>query len=140
MKLKIKRLHPDAIVPKYAHAHDAGMDLFCVDAFDILPLERKSVPTGLALEIPAGYVGLVWDKSGLSHKNGIKTLGGVIDSGYRGEVCIGIVNLSKETFRFEKGHKITQLLIQKVEQPDIVEAEELSDSTRGEGGFGSTGK
>jgi dUTP pyrophosphatase len=140
MKLKVKKLHPDAIVPSYAHPGDAGMDLFCVEAFTMVPGDRKSVPTGIALEIPKGCVGLVWDKSGLSHKHGIKTTGGVIDSGFRGEICIGLANLSSEKYTFEKGHKIAQLLIQKVEHPKIEESSVLSDSARGEKGFGSTGK
>jgi dUTP pyrophosphatase len=140
MILKVKRVHKDAIVPKYVHSDDAGMDLFCVEQFSLKPSERKSVPTGIAMEIPEGHVGLVWDKSGISHKQGVKTTGGVIDAGYRGEICIGLVNLSSESVTFEKGHKIAQILIQKVEHPKIIEATELSDSVRGEKGFGSTGK
>jgi dUTP pyrophosphatase len=140
MKLKIKKLHPDAIIPQYAHVGDAGMDLYCVEAFSLTPGERKSIPTGIAMEIPPGHVGLVWDKSGLSHKYGLKTLGGVIDSIYRGEVCIGLTNLSETEFKFEKGHKIAQILIQKVEHMEIEEVAELSDTARGEKGFGSTGK
>jgi dUTP pyrophosphatase len=140
MKLKIKKLHPDAVIPKHAHATDAGMDLFALDAFEMAPNERKSIALGIAIEIPEGYVGLIWDKSGLSHKYGIKTFGGVIDSGYRGELHVGLMNLADESFRFEKGHKVAQLLIQKVEYIDFEEAGELSQTTRGEGGFGSTGK
>ena len=91
MQLKIKRLHKDAILPTYAHSDDAGMDLYCVESFTIEPGERKSIPTGLAFEVPDGYVGLIWDKSGLSHKYGFKTLGGVLDAGYRGELLVGIM-------------------------------------------------
>lgn len=140
MQLKVKKLHKDAIIPSFAHNNDAGMDLFCIEAFGLAPGERKSIGTGLAFQIPDGYVGLVWDKSGLSHKYGLKTIGGVIDAGYRGEVCIGMTNLSDTAFHFEKGHKIAQLLIQKVEHPEIIESTELDDSKRGEKGFGSTGK
>ena len=140
MRIKIKKLHPDAKIPNYAHAGDAGMDLFAVESVELEPGERKSVPLGLAVEIPEGYVGLIWDKSGLSHKYGIKQFGGVIDSGYRGEIHAGVMNLSDKYFSFEKGHKIAQLLIQKVEQAQFEEVEELSDSTRGEKGFGSSGK
>ena len=140
MLLKIKRLHPDAIIPKFAHPDDAGMDLFCVEKFSMAPGERKSIPVGLALEIPEGYVGLIWDKSGLSHTYGLKSFGGVIDAGYRGEVAIGLMNLSDTEFHFEKGHKIAQILIQKIEHPEIKEVEELSSTLRGEKGFGSTGK
>lgn len=139
-KLKIKKLHNDAIVPKFAHPGDAGMDVFSVERVEIKPSERVQIKTGLAFEIPKGCVGLIWDKSGLSHKHGLKMLGGVVDSGYRGEVMLGVINLSKETYILEKGHKVAQILIQKVEHPDIVEVTELSETKRGKGGFGSTGK
>ena len=140
MNIKVKKLHPDAIVPKIAHPGDAGCDLFAVEGVTLEPGERGQVPTGLALAIPDGHVGLIWDKSGLSHKSGIKTLGGVVDSGYRGEILVGVINLSEESYTFEKGHKVAQMLIQKVESPIFEESEELSDTSRGEGGFGSTGK
>ena len=140
MKIKIKKMNPDAQIPKFAHHDDAGMDLCVVDTVEIAPGERKSVPLGIALEIPEGYVGLMWDKSGVSHKYGIKTFGGVIDAGYRGEIHAGLMNLSDKFFRFEKGHKVAQLIIQKVEQVDLVEVDELSPSVRGQAGFGSTGK
>jgi dUTP pyrophosphatase len=140
MQVKIKKLHPDAVIPKFAHQNDAGMDICVPERVTIAPGQRKSIPLGLAFEIPDGYVGLLWDKSGLSHKYGIKTFGGVIDAGYRGEIHAGVMNLSKETYVFEKGHKIVQFLIQKIEHPTIVEVDELSESHRGEKGFGSSGK
>jgi dUTP pyrophosphatase len=140
MHVKIKKLHSDARIPNRAHPDDAGVDLYTVDPVELGPGERKSIPLGIAIEIPDGYVGLIWDKSGLSHKYGIKSFGGVIDSGYRGEVHAGVMNLSDKYFKFEKGHKIAQLLIQKIEHVIFDEAEELSDSSRGAGGFGSTGK
>ncbi len=140
MEIKIKKIHPEAQLPKFAHADDAGMDLFVPERVTVAPGERKSIGLGIAIEIPEGYVGLMWDKSGLSHKYGVKTFGGVIDAGYRGEIHAGIMNLSKETYVFEKGHKIVQLLIQKIEHPRVIEVEELSDSHRGHGGFGSSGK
>jgi dUTP pyrophosphatase len=140
MKLKIKKLHPDAVIPQYAHDNDAGFDLYTVEQFELEPGERKSVPLGLALEIPDGYVGLIWDKSGLSHKFGIKSFGGVVDAGYRGEIHAGIMNLSDKFFSFEKGQKIAQLLIQKVERVDFEEVQDLSATDRGTGGFGSSGK
>jgi dUTP pyrophosphatase len=138
--LRIKKLHPDAIVPSFAHPGDAGFDLFASEHIIVKPQERVSVPTGIAVEIGDGYVGLIWDKSGLSHKHGLKTMGGVIDAGYRGEVKVGMINLSNETYTFEKGHKVAQMLIQKIEHPTIELVDELSDSSRGTGGFGSTGK
>lgn len=140
MKIKIKKLNPDTRIPVYAHSGDAGMDLYTIEQFELEPGERKSVPLGISVEIPEGYVGLIWDKSGLSHKYGIKSFGGVVDSGYRGEIHAGIMNLSDKFFSFEKGHKIAQLLIQKIEQVEFEEVQELTDTDRGRNGFGSTGK
>lgn len=140
MNIQVKKLHPDATLPNIAHPGDAGCDLYAVEEVVLNPGERGQVPTGLALELPQGYVALIWDKSGVSHKGGIKTLGGVIDSGYRGEYKIGVINLSDQVYVFEKGHKVAQMLIQKVETPTFEEVTELSDTSRGEGGFGSTGK
>lgn len=140
VELKIKKLHKDAVLPTYGHRGDAGFDLYTVEDVEVKPGERKQVPTGLAMEIPGECVGLVWDKSGLSHKEGIKTLGGVIDSGYRGEVKIGVINLSDKPYTFEKGHKVAQMIIQERIYADVLEVEELSVTERGEGGFGSTGK
>ncbi len=139
MKIRVKKLHPDAKVPAFAHPGDAGMDLYSVADMTLAPCERGSVPTGIAIELPDGYVSLVWDKSGPSHKFGVKTLGGVLDSGYRGEYLIGLINLGQEPFEIRKGQKIAQLLIQKVERPEIEETDELGDTSRGAGGFGSTG-
>ncbi|MFH1455065.1 MAG: dUTP diphosphatase [bacterium] len=140
MILKIKKLHPDAKIPKYAHHDDAGFDLFAIENILLKKGERAMIPTGVAMEIPEGYVGLVWDKSGLAMKHGIKTMGGVVDSMYRGEIMIGLINLSNEDYVFEKGHKIVQMVIQKKETVDFKEVKELSDTVRGKGGFGSTGK
>ena len=140
MKLKIKKLHPDAEIPHFANPGDAGMDLYVPERVTLMPGERKTVDLGLALEIPDGYVGLMFDKSGPSHLHGIKTFGGVIDSGYRGEIHAGVMNLSDRSFVFEKGHKIVQILIQKVEHPDIVVVKKLSKTNRGAKGFGSTGR
>jgi len=140
MELKIKRTHPDAKIPSYAHLGDAGMDLYTVERVEIKPGERLQIGSGIAAEIPMGYVGLLWDKSGLSHKHGLKMLGGVIDAGYRGEIYVGVINLSEESYVFEKGHKMCQMLIQPVAHPTINIVEELEESSRGSGGFGSTGK
>ena len=140
MKVKIKRLCKDSIIPNYVYLDDAGMDLYCIESFSLAPGERRSVSSGLAFEIPRGYVGLIWDKSGLSHKYGLKTFGGVLDAGYRGELFVGLMNLSSKAFRFEKGHKIAQILIQKIEHVEIKEVKKLSISKRGKGGLGSTGK
>ncbi|KKP56463.1 MAG: deoxyuridine 5''-triphosphate nucleotidohydrolase [Parcubacteria group bacterium GW2011_GWB1_35_5] len=140
MKLKIKKIHPEAKLPEYANSGDAGMDLFALEKVIVKPGEIKRIRSGIAMELPEGYVGLCWDKSGMSINHGMKVLAGVIDSGYRGEIIMGVVNLSKESYAFEKGHKVMQMLIQPIEIMEIVEADELSNSQRGEGGFGSTGK
>lgn len=140
MELRIKKMHQDAVLPQYAHHDDAGMDLYVTESVTLQPGDRVQVATGIAMEIPEGYVGLIWDKSGLSHKHGMKTVGGVIDAGYRGEIKVGMINLSDESYTFETGHKVAQMLIQKVEQPIIVEVDTLEDSVRGENAFGSTGK
>jgi dUTP pyrophosphatase len=140
MNIRIQKLHKDAKIPEFAYKNDAGMDLYTPEKVSLRPGERKSIGLGIAIEIPDGYAGLMWDKSGLSHKYGIKTFGGVIDAGYRGEIHAGVMNLSKETYIFEKGHKIIQLIIQKVEHPKIIEVKKLKDSNRNKKGFGSSGK
>lgn len=140
LTLKIKRLREDAKIPHYAHPGDAGLDLYAAESVTLAPNARAAVPTGIAMEIPEGHVGLIWDKSGLSVKHGLKTLGGVVDSGYRGEVLVGIINLSDDEYTIRKGEKVAQMIIQRKETIVIEEAEELSDTSRGEGGFGSTGK
>ena len=140
LRLKIKKLNPEAKLPIYAHPDDAAMDLYAVSDTKIEPDERTSIPLGIAMEIPQGYVGLIWDKSGISHRHGIKTVGGVIDAGYRGEIAVGVINLSDTPYTFEKGHKVAQMIIQKKEDVTIEESDELAESGRGEGGFGSTGK
>ncbi|HLP44079.1 MAG TPA: dUTP diphosphatase [Candidatus Nanoarchaeia archaeon] len=140
LTLKIVRMDKSLPLPKYALQGDAAFDLLASEAVTFKPGERVQVKTGLKMEIPEGYVGFIWDKSGLSHKGGLKTLGGVIDSSYRGEVMVGMINLSDAPYTFERGNKVAQMCIQKKEDVTIVEAEELSETARGEGGFGSTGK
>jgi dUTP pyrophosphatase len=140
MEVKVKKLDPEAKVPSYAHPGDAGMDLFALEDTMVSSGSIGRVRTGISMEIPMGFVGLYWDKSGLSMTHGIKVLGGVIDAGYRGELILGVFNLGTKDYTFEKHNKVLQILIQPVEMVDIVEADELSDSERGVGGFGSTGK
>ena len=140
MLLKVKKLHPDAKIPTYAHPGDAGMDIYSCEEVVLKPQEQVMIHTGIAMEIPDGYVGLVWDKSGLSTKHGLKTLAGVIDAGYRGEISIAMANVGNETYTFKKGEKIDQMPIQKVEQAEFAEVNELSLTSRGAGGFGSTGR
>ena len=138
--LKISRLDKTMKMPAFAHADDGGFDLYAAKAITIKPGERIQIPTGVRMEIPPKYTAFIWDKGSLSHKYGLKTFGGVIDAGYRGEVMVGMMNLGAEQYTFEKNHKVAQMCIQKREDVDIVEVEELSESERGEGAFGSTGK
>ena len=143
MKIKIKKLNPAARVPSYAHHGDAAMDFFALEETILKPGIQVAVKTGISMEIPHGYAGLIWDKSGLAIKEGIKTIGGVIDAGYRGEIMIGMINLSNKPYTIEAGHKIAQMLIQKIEACEVEEVGELADlsgSARGQKGFGSTGK
>lgn len=139
MKIQLKKIDPEAIIPQFALDGDAGMDLYSCEDQVLKPQERKSIKTGIAIKIEAGYAGLIWDKSGLAHKKGIKTLGGVIDSGYTGEWLVGLVNLSQEEYQIKKGEKIAQVLFQKVEKPEIEVVNKLENTLRGEQGFGSTG-
>ncbi len=139
MTVKVKKLNPEAKLPEYAHPGDAGMDLFAVTDLTLAPQERRAIPTGIAIQIPEGYVGLVWDKSGRAIKEGLSTMAGVVDAGYRGEVQVIVVNLGGEPIRIEKHQKVAQLLIQPVLAPNLEEVESLSNTSRGESGFGSTG-
>lgn len=140
MKVQVKKLHNEAILPSYAHAEDAGFDLYTYREVTLHPGERASIGTGLSFAIPEGYAGLVWDKSGLSHRSGIKTLGGVLDSGYTGELFVGLLNTDSKPYTFEAGQKIAQMLVQKVEHVEFDIVTELTQTERGQGGLGSTGK
>ena len=139
VKIKVKRVHPGAILPHYAHDGDAGMDLYAVEDVILWPNEPVAVRTGLSIELPRGYVALVWDKSGFALKEGIKTMAGVGDSTYRGEYKVVLLNTTNQYYYVDKGDKIAQLLIQPVMQAEIEEVHNLSETTRGTGGFGSTG-
>jgi len=127
-------------LPEYGSPESAGADLRASEAVDLGPGERAAVATGIRLAIPAGHVGLVWPRSGLALRHGIDTLAGVIDSDYRGEVRVVLVNHGREAFRIEAGDRIAQLLVQRVERAAFARAEELPSSERGVGGFGSTGR
>lgn len=137
--IKFQKISKDAKIPSFAHKGDAGMDLYSNEEVEVIPGEIKAISTGIKMEIPNGFVALVWDKSGLALKKGLKTMGGVIDSGYRGEIKVIITNLSDEVFEVEKGGKVAQMIIQKFESPEIEVVEDLSDTKRGSDGFGSTG-
>ena len=138
--LKIKKMHPDARVPTYANPGDAGMDLYAVERTVIRPGKMAFIATGIAVELPRGTVGLIWDKSGLASRHGLKIMGGVIDEGYRGELQMCLANLGKKSVTLEVGDKISQMLIQSVHQPKIRVVQVLSDSQRGAKGWGSSGR
>ncbi len=138
MVIHVKRLNEKARLPKYAYEDDAGMDLFSVEELILKPGDIKLCRTGIALSIPVGYVGLIWDKSGIALKGGIKTMGGVIDSGYRGEVGVILNNLSKKEYIIKEGDKVAQILFQRVEHFEIKEVKTLTNTKRDTGGFGST--
>jgi dUTP pyrophosphatase len=139
MKIQIKKLNSEAILPKFSLKGDAGMDLFSIQDVVLRPGEKISCQTGIAMKIPQGYVALIWDKGGPSHKFGIKTLGGVFDSNYTGEYLIGLINLGQENFEIKKGQKIAQVIFQKIENPEVEEVEKMGKTNRGNGAFGSTG-
>ncbi len=139
--VKIKKLTPDAHVPQYAHFGDSGADLFSTENCTLQPMARHAVSTSLSAEIPKGFELQVRPKSGLALKSGLTVLNtpGTIDFGYRGEIKVILINLSSEPYQIEKGQKIAQLVVAPVAYAEFQEVNELSDTARGEGGFGSTG-
>ena len=115
MKIRVKKLTNGAKLPAFAQEGDVGLDIFSIEDVVLKPGEKGQIKTGIAVGLPSGYAALVWDKGGPALQHGIKTLGGVFDSNYTGEYIIGLINLSKEDFLIERGQKIAQILIQKVE-------------------------
>jgi dUTP pyrophosphatase len=141
MDLKIKILENSIPHPKYAHPGDAGLDLYSTIDCVLKPFERKLIPTGIKIELPEGYAGFVQPRSGLAINNGISLVNtpGLIDSGYRGEIKAILINLDpKNDFIIKKGDKICQLVILKVENVNLIFKDNLSETSRGEGGFGSS--
>lgn len=141
MTLSFKRVHPDAVLPAYAHPSDAGMDIRSVKALVIPAGRRALVPTGLVVNLPLGYEAQVRPRSGLALKAGVTVLNtpGTIDAGYRGEIGVILANFGEDDFEVKVGDRIAQLVIAPVTQPTIVEATEIDETDRGAGGFGSTG-
>jgi len=137
--LRVRKVHPEARLPVYQHPGDAGLDLFSAVDEVLGAGELKAVPTGIQMAIPDGHVGLIWDKSGISLQ-GVHRLAGVVDAGYRGEVKVVMINLGKLPFVIKKGMKIAQMLIQPVVAAEVTETADLDDTSRGDGGFGSTGR
>ena len=141
MKIRFKKLDPNVEAPKYFYENDVAFDIKNNDPdYMLKPGENKMFGTGLTLEVPPGYVQNIRDRSGLAAKHAIHTMAGIIDPGYRGELKVVLINLGKEAFNVEKGMRIAQMLIHKVEHVEFEEATELTDNThRGDGGFGSSG-
>jgi len=138
----VQKLHPDAVLPTYAHPGDAGADLACIESFTLAPGERRLVRTGLALALPLGFAAFVHPRSGLAAKHGVTVVNapGTIDAGYRGEIKVILANTdTREPVTFAVGDRIAQLVIQPVVAAKFAQAELLPGSDRGEGGFGSTG-
>ncbi len=143
MELRVAKLNEEAVLPSRAHEGDAGLDLYACEAAHLGPGERWSVGTGVAVEIPEGHAGLVLPRSGLARDHGIALVNspGLIDAGYRGEVRVLLLNTDPaETFRVEPGERIAQLVIAPVALAEPVEVESLTESARGDGGFGSSGR
>jgi dUTP pyrophosphatase len=138
-QLSFKRLDQRALLPTRGSASSAGLDLYSIEDVALAPKQRALVSTGLAVAIPEGYYGRVAPRSGLAVKNGLDVLAGVIDADYRGEIRCAVYNTGDETINLPAQSKICQLIIEKIITPTPVWAEEISDTDRGEGGFGSTG-
>ncbi|MEO6758025.1 MAG: dUTP diphosphatase [Saprospiraceae bacterium] len=143
MKLRIRKLHADAILPQYAHGplEDAGMDLCSVAEALLEPNVPQAVPTGLSIELPPGFEAQIRPRSGLAFKHAISVPNspGTIDPGYRGEVKVILINLGRQAYQISKGDRIAQMVVARYEAVEIEEGD-LSDTVRGEGGFGSSGR
>ncbi len=140
--LDVRRLDPDLPLPSYAHPGDAGLDLYAADTTVLQPGERALIPCGVAIAIPDGFVGLVHPRSGLAVDHGLTVLNapGTIDSGYRGEVKVLLINLGQDAAEVRHGQRIAQLVLMRVGMVDVREVDRLDVTVRGSGGFGSTGR
>ena len=141
MELKILKLNPSAVVPHYAHAGDAGLDLFAVEETEILPGETKLIKTGIAIALPPGTEAQIRPRSGLALKHSITVLNspGTVDAGYRGEVAIILINHGKKAFHIVPGMKAAQMVVTSIIQPKVTVVKELDNTSRDIKGFGSTG-
>ncbi len=141
MKLKVKRIDEEAIIPKYVHSTDSGMDIYSIENKVINPGETVLIKTGLKIELPPNTEAQIRPKSGIALKNSVTVLNtpGTIDEGFTGEICIILINHGKEDYKVNKGEKIAQMVIQPVIRVDIEEVHDIQNTSRGEGGFGSTG-
>ena len=139
MKIKAKKLYKDAQLPQTMRDGDAAMDFYSYKDYEIKPGERIIAETGVIVAIPDGYWGNVRDRSGLAAKHGIHTMAGVIDSNYRGEIQVVIINMGSEVYNIKKGHRICQMIIERHEKIELEEVEELDKTNRGEGSLASSG-
>jgi dUTP pyrophosphatase len=142
VRVLLRQLHDDLPAPSYAHPGDAGADLVAAVDVALAPGERAVVPTGVAIALPEGYAAFVHPRSGLAAKHGLSLVNapGTVDAGYRGEIQVIVVNLDRDrSIRLERGDRIAQLVVQRVERVEFELVDELPDSVRSEGGFGSTG-
>lgn len=140
LPIKVQRLHPAATLPAYVTALAAGADLCCVTGFTLQPGARQLVSTGLAIELPPGWYGRIAPRSGWAVQHGIDVLAGVIDADYRSELRVLLINLGEQAVSFDPGARIAQLIIEQAASADYLWVEELSDTARGAGGFGSTNR
>lgn len=145
MKIKIKKLNIDAVIPTQAKRGDAGYDLYSIDDSPLFGSQRRLFRTGIAIEIPEGYYGRIAPRSGLALKNGVDVLGGVVDANYRGEIGVILLNTTAkgdelQITHIKKGDKIAQLIIEKCHEVEWQEVSALTETDRGAGGFGSTGQ
>lgn len=140
INVEVKLLNEESVIPTKAHDNDAGFDLYSVEDCSIQPKQRKTVCTGVSLQLPDNYAGLIWPRSGLSVKKGIDVLAGVIDAGYRGEIMVCLYNTSFEAVHINRGDKIAQIIFQEVPRVSMIPVDSLESSQRGDNGFGSTDK
>lgn len=139
LEIKFKKIKPEAIIPNYALPGDIGLDMYSIENREIKPGERELFELGFALEFPIGYGAFVMDKGGMA-KKGLHALGGVFDAGYRGEYVVQLINLGQTSYKINKGDKIAQLVVLPIGIANIIEVDKLSNSERGGGRFGSTGR
>ena len=140
MEIKVQRLNSEAIIPTKANLSDAGCDLYAAEDAIIDPSARELISTGVAIAVPEGFVGLIWDRSSMAAKRGVHRFAGVIDSGYRGEIKVCLWNASDRYCVVNRGERIAQILFQQVPPFTLIEVFSLDDTDRGRGGFGSSGK
>lgn len=138
--VRIKKVRDDAIVPRYGRPGDAGFDFYSREDVILQPQEQHIFETGIAMAIPEGTVGLVWDRSGMAAKNGVKTMAGVLDHTFRGEIGLVLVNVTKKPYEVKKGDRIAQMLIQPIYTAEISVVDELDSTVRSDGRFGSSGR